>query len=259
MYDEATARKMLKAAVLLSAEAAKYDFAEDVEPVIGFDPDDAALDNVYIIAVGYSDTTPMIHFAEKGDAKMCLYLISRGASTTKSTEEGLLPMHAAAQQDHLEVCKLLQTNGASNDIWKEDSSGWTPFHLAAAFQSHDELVRWLVLQGALCVNANSEEIEGNRIFPEICGVYTRNSISYRCKRLVEWAKAVTQSNSAVVMFLLGTLPRAPDKDQNRTLQCLNGHPGVRKHISDFVGLKVTKARQLRILRQVVDVLPSLIN
>ena len=60
------------------------------------------------------------------------------------------------------------------------------------------------------------------------------------------------------MFLLGTLPPAPDKKQSRTLQCLSGHPGVRKHIGTFVGLEVTKAKQLRILRNVVDVLPSFI-
>jgi hypothetical protein len=38
----------------------------------------------------------------------------------------------------------------------------------------------------------------------------------------------------------------------------SGHPGVRKHIGNFVGLEVTKAKQLRILRNVVDVLPSFI-
>ena len=47
--------------------------------------------------------------------------------------------------------------------------------------------------------------------------------------------------------------------QIRTLQCLSGHPGVRKHIGDFVGLEVTKGKHLRILRNVVDVLPSLIE
>jgi hypothetical protein len=62
-----------------------------------------------------------------------------------------------------------------------------------------------------------------------------------------------------MMFLLGTLPPAPDKDQScALLQCLSGHPGVRKHIGDFVGLEITKGKQLRILRQVVDVLPSFI-
>jgi hypothetical protein len=80
-----------------------------------------------------------------------------------------------------------------------------------------------------------------------------------CERLVEWAKEVTQTHSSLMMFLLGTLPPAPDKDQScALLQCLSGHPGVRKHIGDFVGLEITKGKQLRILRQVVDVLPSFI-
>ena len=82
MYDEATARKMLKEVVLVSAEK-----AEDGEPVIGFDPDDAAFDNVYNVYddnFGGAEVTPLIYFIEKGDIKMCRYLVSRGASTTKS-------------------------------------------------------------------------------------------------------------------------------------------------------------------------------
>ena len=82
IYDEATARKMLEEVVLVSAEN-----AEDGEPVIGFDPDDAALDNIYYVNddnFGGIELTPMIYFADKGDAKMCRYLVSRGASTTKS-------------------------------------------------------------------------------------------------------------------------------------------------------------------------------
>ena len=69
---------------------------------------------------------------------------------------------------------------------------------------------------------------------------------------------MTQTHSAVVTFLLGTQPRAPEKDQNRTLQWFSGHCGVRKNIGDFVGLEVTKEKQLRILRNVVDAVPSLI-
>ena len=169
------------------------------------------------------------------------------------------PKYAAAHGGHLEVCMFLQANGASYPIWKEHPlSGWTPFH-AAVYNGHDELVRWLVLQDALRANANFEEIEGDRIFSEACGGHIRNRISTSCQRLVEWAKEVTQSHSTLVTFFLGTQPRDPDKDQNRTLQWLSGHPGVRKHIGDFVGLEVTKEKHLRILRQVVDVLPSFIK
>ena len=247
MYDEATARKMLKEAVLASAEDAM-----DGEAVIGFDPDDAALDQIYGETECW-ETTSMIHSAYTGDAKMCRYLISRGASTTKMALSW--PMREAAIGGHLEVCKLLYENGARDDIWKEDCTGFFPFHIAA-MEGHDELLRWLVLHGGLCANANSGEIERDLID----GYDQMDTIASRsCEQLVEWAKEVTQTHSSLMMFLLGALPPAPDKDQSRTLQCLSGHPGVRKHIADFVGLEVTKAKQLRILQNVVEVLPSLIR
>ena len=268
MYDEATARKILKEVVLVDAED-----AEDGVAVIGFDPDDEALDDLYYIRSGElagRDVTPMIYFADKGDAKMCRYLASRGASTTKSSSI-FGPMYIAAQQGHLEVCKFLQANGASRAIWEEMTlTGWAPFHTAAV-NSRDEVVRWLVLQGALCANSSTETVEGHRIYPNRdhgndvedwlyqMQQHQEQKISRSCERLVEWAKEVTESHSSLMMFLLGALPPAPGKDQSRTLQCLSGHPGVRKHIGNFVGLEVKKGKHLRILRNVVDVLPSLIK
>ena len=260
MYDEATARKMLKAVVLVTA-----DNAEDGEAVIGFDPDDAALDNVYFVSDGNfhrNGISPMMYFAEKGDAKMCRYLISRGASTTLSSEQDdpYLPMYAAADRGHLDVCKVLYAKGAKDDVRRGNGRGWTPFHIAA-INDRDQVLRWLTLHGALCQDGNSEEIEGDRIYPTTTHVWIvhRTQMSTSCKRLVVWAKEATQTHSSLVAFLHGALPPAPDQDQSRTLQCLSGHPGVRKHIGDFVGLEVTKRKQLRILRNVVHVLPSFIR
>ena len=285
MYDQATARKMLEEATEFSEDSCYsrgdyhyfYSDADKPCPETPFDPDDMALDNTYRCVIGSSsfarEITPVIYSARIGDLKMCRYLVSRGASTTKTTDTWS-PMYAAAfgtykiipdeetykLQGHLEVCKFLHANGARHDVRKEMySNGWTPFH-AATYQGHDELVRWLVLQGALCVDDSSEAIEGDRIYPKRCGGRARNTMSPSCLRLVEWAKEVTQTHSELVTFLLGTLPPAPDKDQSCTLQCLSGHPGVRKHIGDFVGrLEVTNEKQLRILRNVVDVLPSFIR
>ena len=263
MYDEATARKILQAAVLIPAK-----YAEDGEAVIGFDPD--VLNRLYYVDDGHfflgENITPMIYFAQWGDVKMCRYLISRGASTTKAVQDNAFcPMFAAADAGHLDVCKLLYANGAQKDLRRDDGYGWTPFHIAAASRhasvsSRDEIVRWLVLHGALFLDANSKEIGGDRIYPEgPLSRGNRSTILRSCERLVEWAEEVTQTHSSVVIFLLGALPPAPGKEQSRTLQCLSGHPGVRKHIADFVGLEVTKGKHLRILRQVVDVLPSFIR
>ena len=202
MYDEATARKMLEEVVIQAGTNGEA-------PFIGFDPNDAALDNVY--RVGELYVTPIIHFVLLGDLEMCRYLASRGASTTK-TPCFWRPMHAAAKEGHLEVCKFLFVNGASHHIWKELSYGWTPFRVAAS-NEHDEVVRWLVLHGALCADANSEEIERGRIYPtesrpssgRIC---MSSSMSSSCERLVEWAKEVTESHSSLMMFLLGAATRS---------------------------------------------------
>ena len=64
MYDETTARKMLEEVVLVEAED-----AEDGEAVVGFDPDDAALDNLYYFEDDYFfqvEITPTLYFANKG-------------------------------------------------------------------------------------------------------------------------------------------------------------------------------------------------
>ena len=189
---------------------------------------------------------------------MCRYLVSRGASTTKSPTSWS-PLYTAIRRGHLEVCKILQANGASHDIWDEPYSSWTPFH-SAVLSGHHEVVRWLVLQGALCTDRSSEEIDTDRIYPDYFeGPCAGHPLVPTYEQLVEWVREVTQSHSSVLIFLLGTLSPAPDRDQVRTLQCLSGHPGVRKHIGDFVGLEVTKRRHLRILRSVLDVVPAFIN
>ena len=271
MYDEATARKMLQEVVLVPVGYAQ----NESEFMARFDPNDATLDNLYYVDdgnFGEDEITPMIYFADKGDPKMCRYLISRGASTTKRSarsEQDLFPMYTAAAKGNLDVCKLLYANGAQNDVRAAGPDGYAPFHVAVTVtaRSHeqDEVLRWLTLHGALCADANSERFEGNRIYPiDLRGSLSswsqnqKKKISTACQGLVEWAKEVTQTHSSLVAFLHGALPPAPNQDQSRTLQCLSGHPGVRQHIGDFVGLEVTKRKQLRILRNVVDTLPKLL-
>ena len=250
MYDEATARKMLKEVGFDDDDSDKESNDDDGDNEFqGFDPDDAALDRSYDIS-GW--ITPLIYFALKEDVKMCRYLISRDASTTKAAEDNFyFPLLAAVSGGRLEICKLLHENGAENDVRRANSYHLTPFTVAST-RGHVKVKRWLVLHGALCADNNSEDVDGRRIEWNIYGVVRS------CEELVAWAKEVTQSHSAVVTFLGGTLPPAPDAGQSCTLQCLSGYPGVRKHIFDFVGLEVTKRKHLRILRSVVEVLPAYI-
>ena len=266
MYDEATARKMLKEVVLVSAEN-----AEDGEAVIGFDPDDTALDNLYFVDDGNfegMEVTPMVYFAQMGDIKMCRYLVSRGASTTAADDRNVFfPLYAAVSEDQLDVCKVLYESGAQNDVRRrnnydqmcygdQDQFYWTPF-TAAAYHGYTQVLRWLVLHGALCADNSSEDVEGGRIQWENWS----GNMASSCNQLVVWAEEVTQSHSALLTFLGGTLPLAPTRstDQRCILPCLSGHPGVRKHIGDFVGLEVTKGKHLRILQNVKKVLPPLLE
>ena len=262
MYDEATARKILQEVVLVPAER-----TQDGEAVIGFDPDNEALDNRYMVlwvSHFYAfEITPMIYFARKGDLKMCRYLVSRGASTTKESSCGFwCPMYAAASRGHLDVCKFLFANGGKNGIRRVNAGDWTPV-AAAALNEHHAVVRWLVLEGALCANDSSEVVEGGRLYPKIenSDLVSRNldrkKVDRSRERLVEWAEEITQCHASIITFLQGTLPPAPGTDGRSDLQCLSGHPGIREHICDFVGREVTKKRHLHILRQVKDALPPL--
>ena len=244
MYDEATARKMLR-------DAPVRPLGSDGEGDDGFDPDDAALDNDYRDKdYQFDQFTPLIYFTSEGDLKMIRYLISRGASTTKGTDIFPSPMHLAAREGSLDICKLLHANGAQDHVRLPDKYGWTPFHYAAHLE-FDDFARWLVLHGALCHNDSSDVVDGDLI-------RGRNRCAGEkayatCCRLVDWSKDILQSHSSMVIFLLGTLPPTPEKDRGCILQCLSGHPGIRKNIADF-GLEVTNAKQLRILGSVVELL-----
>jgi len=237
--DEATARRKLVEAEF-DPDAPVDQFGQPIEFTLG-------------------DCAPMIYFCHEGDLKMCRYLLSRGASTTKTCETGFYcPMYAAAQEGHIKVCQFLFENGAKHDVRRENGQGWTPFAVAAV-QKRDEVVRWLALNGALCADDNSD-VEGHRIYPKNKSsdmrYWSKNDADKTCSRLVEWATDVTRTLSSLVTFLHGTLP---GNGRQCTPQCLSGHPGIRKHVADCVGLEVTQKRHLHILRQVKDVLPSFIN
>ena len=190
---------------------------------------------------------------------MCRYLASRGASTTKASSCGdWSPMLAAAYGGHLDVCKFLFANGAKSNIRRESADGWTPLAYAALNEDH-EIVRWLVLEGALCIDDGSEISEGGRFYPKSewsLNVYFERLDRSR-ERLVEWAEEVTQTHASIITFLHGTRPPPSGTDGRSNLEWLSVHPGIRKHICDFVGQEVTKKRHLHILRQLKTTLPPL--
>jgi hypothetical protein len=224
----------------------------------GFDPD-ASLDaattsNVYAL----EKATPMIHFCLKGDMPMCQYLLSKGASTTKTCRSRgveYFPMYAAVLSGSLEMCKWLHVNGAQEDVRKKICVSYTPLCVAAA-NNKDELVRWFVLHGALCADDSTDIVETQMLLP-MSSLYNRSAL----ERLAKWAGTATQPirNPSVLAFLCGTLPPKSndDADSPCILQYyLSGQSGIRKRIAEFAGL-YTK-REVSIMRQVRDEVPSFI-
>ena len=264
MYTEATARRILKGVV-------PFDGSMMVggggEPVVGFNPDDSALDDLYGLAdFGDSCITPIIYFARQGDLKMCRYLVSRGPSTTKTSDDESTchrkhfwcPMYAAASPGRLDVCKFLYANGAQGDIRRINRAGWSPF-IAALIDSHHELIRWLVLHGALCADERSDVIDVERL--KLKGGFVKSQNTHQsCGKLLEWAKERTRNHSSLLMFLRGTLPPSDSNPGHSCiLQNLSGHAGVRKQIAAFVRIECLTAKQLCILHQLTEILPSVLS
>lgn len=207
---------------------------------------------------------------------MCRYLVSRGASTTKTsrgqsnlaprstTHNFWCPMNAATNAGQLDICKFLYAHGAKADICKVNrvnSYGWSPFHSTAVDQ-HYELLQWLVFHGALDrTDGNSDVINVRRLqvpsngaaqdYPNICQSY---------EFLLEWAEDVIQNHSSLLMFLCGTLPPSDSNSGHSCiLQNLSGHPGVRKHISTFVRTECVTPKHLRMLYHLTKILPWVLS
>lgn len=191
---------------------------------------------------------------------MCEYLLSKGASTTKESNGAWnFPMQNAVLGNSLEACKWLYVNGAQSDVRLVTRKGRTPLGIAAA-NNNDEIVRWLVLHGALCADDNTDIVECARIRIRLFINFSQNIIPVgpALKRLAVWAGTATQPsrNPAVVAFLCGALPPKSndDTDSPCILQYyLSWEAGIRKQIAGFAG-QYTK-RQVSILRQVRDELP----
>ena len=266
MYDEAIARKML-------VEARHERGDVNGNAFVGFSATDVDKECAVRHKFGSNSMTAMIYFARRGDLKMCRYLVSRGASTTKRSTtydqsrvwddvgETWWPMYTAANAGHLDICEFLYAHGAKDDIRKADRDGWTPF-IEVATRKPDEmrsrLMRWLVLNGALCADGNSTVIQILRI-EKITHPITkkkRKNAYLSLKNLLNWAEEVIQNHSSMLTFLLGMLPPSDKKSEYYCiLQYLEGHPGLRKHIAVFVGLECMKAKYVRMLRHLTQVLP----
>ena len=203
------------------------------------------------------------------------------------------PMYAAALGGHLEICKWLCDHGARKDIRMVNDGYCSPLYVATRGIHYGEdesgpfrqICRWLILNEALCPN-NDGGVCADYI-EEACGGYTEATAFLRT-----WARDAIAEHDNFLVFLMGTHVPEPfsaeelvkllnqklrsadsvsaivkslpehqqlyvwkkEQRQPSIVQCLSGHPGIRKHIADMIG--VVRGRDLRILRGLDTTLTS---
>ncbi len=110
------------------------------------------------------------------DIELVRRILTLGISVAIQDANGGTPLHNAARNGYLEVCKLLIAEGANVDI--QDGSGWTALHNAAE-RGYLEVCRVLVESGAMVdigSNTNWKSVE-------IAYFYNRRDVAYYLERV----------------------------------------------------------------------------
>ena len=168
----------------------------------------------------------------------------------------------------MEVCKWLFDHGAAKDVkrrTRENSSyypnGRSPLYVAFGISSHQDVNRWLILNGALCKDDDSDldveimerDIDPNHRTYVVC--------AKERKVLLEWANELHRARTSFLLFLSGALSRPKHAYRTRrsksAVRILSGKSGVLELIGDYVG--IVNGREARIIRQLTEMLPDLIQ
>ncbi|XP_015588660.1 acyl-CoA-binding domain-containing protein 6 [Cephus cinctus] len=94
----------------------------------------------------------ILDWVKDGDVGMVQEALSRDpACVSRSDQDGMLPIHWAADRGHVPTLKCLVERGA--DVDAQDGGGQTPLHFAASC-GHIEAVRYLLSVGATFIADN---------------------------------------------------------------------------------------------------------
>ena len=262
--DETARQKMRDAKVYERGVRGTY------EEFVGFGPDNVRdVKSVTWYDPGLGDAiTPMGYFAEKGDLPMMRWLYVNGADTRDEDVVIYFPMWLAAKNGHLDSCKWLFAQGAAKDIKRrarEENSeypdGLSPLALTFGLFVQRDLTRWLILNGALCKDDDSGELDVDTMKHDLgMGDFSWNYMHKEKKALLEWATDLHLPRTSFFLFLSGALSRPKHVYSTRQaapLQILGGNPGIRELIGDYVGF--IRGREARIVRQLTEMLPDLIE
>ena len=226
----------------------------------GFDPDNLdKKDN----EIGY---TPMLYFAEKGNVKMCRYLIARGADCRKSDTYGRCPMFIAAANGHLEMMTLLYQDGdAREDIRTQTRNGLTPLRFAL-HNDHVAIWKWLIRKGALASRTIEGVMDDATLRKNLRPLDNCSWEEDKRRAILSWAQDAVTAHEHFQLFVTGT-PLFSRDDTRTSSSSLSSSLLVRifhRHqppdILEVITHYVEDTEQdLRTFHQLLDRLPRFIH
>ena len=210
--------------------------------------------------------TPLIYFLRRGNLLIVKLLFLIGADCTKLSNNGnfenWFPMLTAVAAGHLDICQWLFKYGgdAKYQINKETRYGDTPLRASyvawkVGWDNEGKTCRWLLLNGG----GQHLSSKAMRLF----GIEGREETN--SNRLVLWTRENIQLYHTFILFLCGATtmitssfssepndgatPKRKRKRKihsERSLQILDGHPGIMELIGDCVG--VIRGNEFRMLK-----------
>ena len=91
--------------------------------------------------------------ADNGHLAICRLLIDKGAQVEAKNSHGWTPLHHAAYRGHIEIVRLLCDRGADVEACSYD--GWRPLHRAAIW-GHISVVKELIEERNAEINARTD-------------------------------------------------------------------------------------------------------
>ena len=257
--DDETARQKMRDATVYArgVDGTWLEYA-------GFDPDNVAdvksVDKHNQDAFRESSITPMGYFAQRGDLPMMRWLYVNGADTRDVEVMNYFPMLMAALTLRVEVCKWLFDRGAAKDV-KRRACGNYPGHLGfphgrspltlSLGDGREDLNRWLILNGALCKDDESGELDVEIMRQDLGSKHRVDHVQKR-KALLEWATDLHRPRTSFLLFLSGA---CITRRSSSPARLLSGKSDALELIFDYTG-GIILGREAKIIRQLKELLPK---
>ena len=232
--------------------------------VTGFDPQNVV--EVKGLRGASFSMTPMGYFSFYGDLPMMRWLFVHGAGVRDLDSEHWFPMYAAVSgkaimSDGLveKLVKWLYLRGAAKDVTRRNASSWSPFAYLLIVKREISCIQWLILNGALCQDNDNEFglLDVGKLERSLGRARriqsSREKFANARRDLLQWAVELHQTRTSFLTFLCGTLSRQGRVDP--PLVSLGGSSGIMEPVADYLG--VIRGREARIIRQLVELLPSI--